>query len=198
MSLYLLLLVLLICIISNTYGNQLYGNYCKGCSRCTNGFIGAGILPYQLSGEHKKFILGIDYKNELSDFSYQTYNSNNKICEIVQKGISRNFYNTINITSSEIATSNYIEIPRFDHKYRCYIVHINNFQKTQYDIKRLSKNLIEHTLDEHFDIVMLNENKLKYILNEHKNLANKSPETIPNMLSKRLELLLTTYFDNNN
>jgi hypothetical protein len=51
-----------------------------------------------------------------------------------------------NITSSDIASSDYIDLPNKDHKYRCYFV-----------------NIIENIKIEKNNLITINENKIKSI-----------------------------------
>ena len=140
-------------------------NFCKSCFKCKNGFIGVGIIPYKQINNEKQFIVQIDYKNELSDFSYKTHDSNNKLCEIIYNGLLSDSYN-FNISSSEIASSDYIDIPNKDHKYRCYFV-----------------NIMEN-IKAYNNLIIINEHKAPYLL-EHDIY----------MFSNRLEKIFAKYYE---
>jgi uncharacterized CHY-type Zn-finger protein len=159
-----LILIFITYIIKST---QLSNNFCKSCFKCKNGFTGVGIIPYKQLENEKKFIIQIDNKNELSDFSYKIFNSNAKLCQIVHNGLLSESYN-FNISISEIASSDYIDIPNKDHKYRCYFV-----------------NIIENMKTDKNNLISLNESILK------DDIFIKS---IPYMYSNRLEKILLKYF----
>ena len=140
----MLLFIIFILIIYIIKSTQLSNNFCKSCFKCKNGFISVGIIPYKQIENVKIFVIQIDYKNELSDFSYLTSsNSNNKLCEIIYNGLLSESYN-FNITPSEIASSDYVDIPNKDHKYRCYFV-----------------NILENIKIENKNLILINEKKIK-------------------------------------
>jgi len=160
--------------------------FCKGCDKCTNGYTGAGVLLVnQKSG---KMILGLDYKNEFTDFGGRI-DKNEKIYQAAQRELFEETCSVINKDLNTIINSDSIDIDRVNHKYKCYLLNFDDFNYTLY---YNNKNKIttpccnEMKLIESYNITYI-----KYIYDKQKN--NKI-NNIKYSLSKRLEKILDIYF----
>lgn len=189
-----LLIKLFITYLMITNSNALLNKHytkCNKCNKCSNGFTGSGILLYEKNNYNEKiFILGLDYKNELTDFGGKIDNTNEKVYETAIREFNEETKGILNLTRKHIDPLKRIDIDRYNHTYRCYIV------KTDYfDINKFkSTKIVESNLDlnEIITIIKINENKLKRIVTDKNN--DKEYKTFPYEISPRLMTILKSYY----
>ena len=162
-------------------------NYCKNCSKCSLGYTGSGVLLYKKNNNCKKFVLGLDYKNELTDFGGKIDFTSEKIWDTASRELFEESNRVFNISGREILSNDYIDIDRNTHKYRCYILQIKYFDKNQFYNNKLDS--IHSTLpyNEINNIIEIKEENLKKLL------FNKSDNSYT--FSLRLEKILQIYFE---
>ena len=164
---------------------------CTNCEKCTNGFTGSGVLLYEKNSNHKKtFVLGIDYKNELTDFGGKTDNNKEKVYITALRECNEETKGILNLIPSDIITSEHIDIPRNEHKYRCYIVKTNYFDINKFNSKKIKNNNLDD--NEIVNIIKINEDELKKIINL--TYSNNATEITPYFISSRLSKILKIYY----
>jgi hypothetical protein len=164
-------------------------NLCKGCNKCSLGYTGSGVLL--LKGKQNKFILGVDYKNELTDFGGKIDFITEKIWVTASRELYEESSGVFNVSSGNISSCNYIDIDINLHKYRCYILPIKKFDKKLFHQKKINSIYKTYSFREIIDIIEIKQETLKNLL------FNKvdSPEIIPYYISPRLKKILYIYFD---
>ena len=181
------MIVLVKSIILNK--NPLHGKFCENCERCSSGYTGSGVLLYK--DVKKKFILGIDYKNELTDFGGKIDFVNENICNTASRELFEESNRVLNISSKDILSCQYIDIDRYTHKYRCYILPIKKFDKKLFDYNKQNIKNSSSVYKEITNIIEIDQeslkNKLLYKLN--------TVEIIPYDISPRLKKILYIYFE---
>ena len=164
---------------------------CTNCKKCSNGFTGSGVLLYEKDSNDKKtFVLGIDYKNELTDFGGKIDNNKEKIYITALRECNEETKEILNLTPNDIITSDYINIARNEHKYRCYIVKTNYFDINKFNSKKIKNNNLDY--NEIINIIKINEDELKKIFNLI--YSNDTIEIIPYFISTRLIKILKIYY----
>lgn len=164
---------------------------CTNCEKCSNGFTGSGVLLYEKDSNDKKtFVLGIDYKNELTDFGGKIDNNKEKIYITALRECNEETKEILNLTPNDIITSDYINIARNEHKYRCYIVKTNYFDINKFNSKKIKNNNLDY--NEIINIIKINEDELKKIFNLI--YSNDTIEIIPYFISTRLIKILKIYY----
>jgi hypothetical protein len=167
---------------------------CNICEKCSNGFIGSGILLYEKNIYNKKtFIIGIDYKNELTDFGGKINNNKEKVYITASRECNEETKEIINLTPSDIIGSDYIDIIQNKHKYRCYIYKTNFFDLNKFNSKKIKNNNHEH--NEIISIIKINEDELKKIYNLTQ--SNDCTETSQYFISTRLIKILKIFYSKN-
>jgi hypothetical protein len=162
-------------------------NYCKSCSKCSLGYTGSGVLLYKKNNNCKNFVLGLDYKNELTDFGGKIDYTSEKIWNTASRELFEESNRVFNISGREILSNDYIDIDRNMHKYRCYILQIKDFDKSQFYHNKLDYKNSPFPYSEITNIIEIKEDNLKKLL------FNKSD--IPYTISLRLEKILQIYFE---
>jgi hypothetical protein len=164
-------------------------NYCNGCDKCSLGYTGSGVLLH-IAKQHK-FILGVDYKNELTDFGGKINFTKEKIWITASRELFEESNRVFNVSYKNIISCNYIDIDRNLHKYRCYILPITKFDKKLFHLNKFNSICKTNSFIEIIDIIEIKEETLKNLL------FNKvdSPEIIPYYISPRLKKILYVYFN---
>lgn len=177
-------------IVNSIVNNNLkYYNYCTNCDKCSFGFTGSGVLLFEKDINNKKnFILGIDYKNELTDFGGKIDNNKEKVFVTASRECNEETKGIINLTHNDIIMSDHIDICRFEHKYRCYLVETKYFDINKF--KKIKINNMEN--NEIISVIKINEDKLKKILDE--SYLDEIPDIFPYYFSTRLIKILNTYY----
>jgi len=173
--------------------NHMFKKVCNNCKRCSNGFTGSGVLLYEKNIYDKKtFILGFNYKYELTDFGGKINNANEKVYITALRECNEETKGTINLTLNDIITSDYIDISRYEHKYRSYIVKTNFFDTNKFNSKKIYLNNNNTDYNEILKIIKINEDKLKKIFKEMN--SNNMSKTTQYSLSTRLIKILKKYY----
>lgn len=185
-----LFMLYLIFANSNALLNKHYSK-CSNCNKCSNGFTGSGILLYEKNNYNEKiFVLGLDYKNELTDFGGKIDNSNEKVYETAIREFNEETKGVLNLTRKHIDSLERIDIDRYNHIYRCYIVNTDYFDINKFNLNEPdNKNL---DLNEIITIVKINEKKLKKIVADKKN--DEECKTFSYEISPRLMTILKSYY----
>jgi len=165
-------------------------NFCKGCDRCSSGYTGSGVLLYKT--KQQKFVLGVDYKNELTDFGGKIDFVSEKIWNTASRELFEESNRVFNISGTQILSCDYIDIDRNIHKYRSYILPIKNFDKKQFYYNKANSLYTTFSFREITDIIEIKKEHLKKLLYN----IDDSPEIIPYDISPRLKKILLLYFDN--
>lgn len=169
---------------------RVLNKYCTNCYKCSNGFTGSGILLYEKNiCDEKIFVLGIDYKNELTDFGGRIDNVDEKVYDTALREFNEETKRTLNLTRGDIFLWKHVDIYRNNHKYRCYIVKTEYFDIDEFNSKKINNNL---DFNEIKNIIKINENKLKKIINETN--QNERAMNLSYDISPRLIKILNTYY----
>lgn len=172
------------------------GQFCNGCDKCSLGYTGGGVLLYKNNENDKEIILGIDYKNELTDFGGKINYSGEKVWEIASRELYEESNGIFQIDKNIIGENDYVDIDRINHKYRCYFIPIEN-----YEINKFHENkkmfFQTNSFKEIVDIISVQEKVLKNIITNKSDYLVNSPDIIPFILSPRLKKILSIYFEKN-
>ena len=193
----ILLLFSCILLLSNSIllNNNPFNKKCLKCPNCAFGYIGGGALIYESNNGIKNFILGIDCKNELVDFGDKINSPNERIWISVSEILNIKTLNVLNTKPNDIIINDYIDIDCKEHKYRCYLVKIDNFDIYKYKCNKYDfDNKFKKYFNEIHNIIIISETSIKNLLDKEYNNANNSPELIPYMISSRLKKILYIYF----
>jgi len=158
-----------------------------------NGYTGSGVIL--LDKKNNIMMLGIDYKNEISDFGGQI-DKNEKIVETASRELFEETCSVINFDKNIISNSNSIDIDRFNHKYRCYIVEYDNINFDS-DVKlfNINKQKIKDICCTEMKFInIFNIDNIKDIYKQQKLTSDPNFKFI---MSKRLEKILDIYFSIN-
>lgn len=164
-------------------------NFCKNCDRCSFGYTGSGVLL--LYKNNKKFLLGIDNKNELTDFGGRINYINEKTWNTSSRVLLKESNGIFNISGQEILSCDHIDIDTNIHKYRCYILPIKKYDKKLYLYNKIKSEYSTNSFKEIIDIIEINHESLKKLLY----YKVDSPEIIPYEISPRLKKILNVYFE---
>ena len=188
---YILLLSKSILLNKNSFNKK-----CLNCPNCSFGYIGGGALIYESDNNGtKKMILGIDYKNELTDLGDKINFPNERIWNTVSEIINSKTFNVLNTKPNEIIINDYIDIDSNTHKYRCYLFQIDKFEINKYKYNKFTfNNKFKKYFNEINDIIIIPESSIKKLLENEYDIANNSGELIPYMISSRLKKILNIYF----
>ena len=197
---YNLKIILLFSFIIISYSIQLNkkpfeNKFCNSCDKCSLGYTGGGVLLYKNKGKNKKFIFGIDYKNELTDLGGQINSIHEKVWETASRELFEESNGIFNIDKKEIGDYDYIDIDRINHKYRCYFIPIKNFDKKKFYSNKANSIYSTNSFKEIIDIVIIQEENLKKMISNESNYLNKSPDIIPYIISPRLKKILSIYYE---
>ena len=153
-----------------------------------NDFIGAGGVIKM----NNKLILGINSKNELSEFGDYFKYENEQLSEIVSRKIKSSTKGKYNINPLLIENMDYVDITLNNYKYRNYFVNlVNHFENTVF----INNNYLHNSLfDDIIDTIIIDEMNLTNLLIYKNNYANNSPDLIPLKLNHKLEKILKKKF----
>jgi ADP-ribose pyrophosphatase YjhB (NUDIX family) len=193
---YILLSLLLLKIIffqsvnSVLLNKNMQKSFCKGCDKCINGYTGAGVLL--INQKSKKMILGLDYKNELTDFGGKI-DKGEKIYQAAQRELFEETCNVVNKDLNIISNSNNIDIDRVNHRYKCYLLNFDDFNYSLFDENK--KKISNVYCNE---IKIIDSYDITYIKSIYDKQKNKQSIENKYFISKRLEKILEVYFENIN